>query len=119
MCASESPEPSGKWHTGDGQLGKGSPLLELVCVDLLAPLELRKPPAGLGFVGIYLPAAGAFTILAPVENCLLYTSAMKNLRENGYVNMDPDGFITLCPKGQEIAERMYERHVFLLSLIHI
>ena len=39
--------------------------------------------------------------------------AMKNLRENGYVNMDPDGFITLCPKGQEIAERMYERHVFL------
>ena len=27
--------------------------------------------------------------------------------------MDSDGFITLCPKGQEIAERMYERHVFL------
>ena len=22
-------------------------------------------------------------------------------------------YITLCPKGQEIAERMYERHVFL------
>ena len=39
--------------------------------------------------------------------------AMKNLRENGYVEMDADGFITLCPKGQEIAERMYERHVFL------
>ena len=38
---------------------------------------------------------------------------MKNLRENGYVEMDSDGFITLCPKGQEIAERMYERHVFL------
>ena len=37
--------------------------------------------------------------------------AMKNLRENGYVEMDSDGFITLCPKGQEIAERMYERHV--------
>ena len=35
--------------------------------------------------------------------------AMKNLRENGYVEMDSDGFITLCPKGQEIAER----HVFL------
>ena len=39
--------------------------------------------------------------------------AMKNLRENGYVNMDPHGFITLCPKGQEIAERMYERHTLL------
>ena len=39
--------------------------------------------------------------------------AMKNLRENGYEEMDADGFITLCPKGQEIAERMYERHVFL------
>ena len=38
---------------------------------------------------------------------------MKQFRENGYVEMDSDGFITLCPKGQEIAERMYERHVFL------
>ena len=33
------------------------------------------------------------------------------LRENGYITMDPkDGFIELTEKGQEVAERMYERH---------
>ena len=39
--------------------------------------------------------------------------AMKNLRNNGYIKMDEDGFITLTPSGQEIAEKMYERHTFL------
>lgn len=39
--------------------------------------------------------------------------AMKNLRENGYLEMDSDGFITLLPPGREIAEKMYERHMFL------
>ena len=39
--------------------------------------------------------------------------AMKNLRENGYVEMDDEGFITLTPKGREIAESMYERHTLL------
>ena len=38
--------------------------------------------------------------------------AMKNLRANGYINVD-DGFITLTDKGREIAETMYERHTFL------
>ena len=39
--------------------------------------------------------------------------AMRNLRENGYVSMDAGGFITLLPAGQEIAERIYERHRLL------
>lgn len=39
--------------------------------------------------------------------------AMKNLKQEGYVNVDEDGFITLCPKGLEIAERIYERHQLL------
>lgn len=39
--------------------------------------------------------------------------AMKNLRENGYIEMDSKGYITLADKGLEIAERMYERHTFL------
>ncbi len=39
--------------------------------------------------------------------------AMKNLRENGFIDMDESGHITLLEKGQEIAERMYERHTFL------
>lgn len=39
--------------------------------------------------------------------------AMKNLRENGFIDMDENGHITLLEKGQEIAERIYERHTFL------
>ena len=39
--------------------------------------------------------------------------AMKNLRENGYILMDKDGYITLTPAGQEIADMIYERHKFL------
>ncbi|MDR1299419.1 MAG: metal-dependent transcriptional regulator [Oscillospiraceae bacterium] len=39
--------------------------------------------------------------------------AMKNLRENGYIRMDTDMYITLTAKGQAIAEKMYERHVFI------
>ena len=36
--------------------------------------------------------------------------AMKNLRLNGYIDVDKDGFITLLDKGREIAEKIYERH---------
>ena len=36
--------------------------------------------------------------------------AMKNLRENGYISMDPDGFIKLEAPGMEIAQRIYGRH---------
>lgn len=43
--------------------------------------------------------------------------AMKKLRENGYINMDNDGHITLTASGLEIAERMYERHTLLSSFL--
>ena len=36
--------------------------------------------------------------------------AMKNLRENGYISMDNDGFIKLEAPGMEIANRIYGRH---------
>ena len=37
--------------------------------------------------------------------------AMGLLRENGYITMAPrEGWIELTEKGQEVAERMYERH---------
>lgn len=39
--------------------------------------------------------------------------AMKNLRENGYIDMNSEGYITLTQKGREIAEMMYERHTLL------
>ena len=43
--------------------------------------------------------------------------AMKKLRENGYINMHNDGYITLSETGLEIAERMYERHTLLSSFL--
>ncbi len=39
--------------------------------------------------------------------------AMKNLRENGYIQVDAGGFISLLPAGQDIAERILERHHLL------
>ncbi len=39
--------------------------------------------------------------------------AMKKLRESGYIQVDPDGSITLLPGGEEIARRIYERHQLL------
>ena len=41
--------------------------------------------------------------------------AMKNLRENGYISMDKDGYITLEASGLEIAERIFERHTMLTN----
>ena len=38
---------------------------------------------------------------------------MKNLRNNGYIQMDKDGYITLLDKGYSIAEKIYERHLLL------
>ena len=39
--------------------------------------------------------------------------AMKNLRENGYIEVDSSGYISLLEKGRIIAEKMYERHTLL------
>lgn len=39
--------------------------------------------------------------------------AMSLLRENGYVTMDPEGFIELTEAGRAIAEPIYERHRLL------
>lgn len=39
--------------------------------------------------------------------------AMKNLRENGYIEMDSDGLISLLPSGKAIAEKIYERHTMI------
>ena len=39
--------------------------------------------------------------------------AMKKLRENGYILMDTEGYITLTESGKEIADKVYERHMFI------
>ena len=39
--------------------------------------------------------------------------AMSQLRENGYITMDKEGFIELTEAGMAIAESIYERHKLL------
>ena len=43
--------------------------------------------------------------------------AMKNLRENGYIEMDKLGHITLLDAGRAIAESVYERHTALSDFL--
>lgn len=43
--------------------------------------------------------------------------AMKNLRENGYIVMDSNGYITLTDSGLAIATRIYTRHRVLTKLL--
>lgn len=39
--------------------------------------------------------------------------AMKHLRENGFIETDDDGYITLTGSGRRIAESMFERHMLI------
>jgi len=41
--------------------------------------------------------------------------AMKNLRTEGCIVVDKNGFIKLTDSGREIAERVYERHTVFLN----
>ena len=41
--------------------------------------------------------------------------AMKKLRENGYIQVDKDGFITLTESGYKIASNIYNRHKVLTN----
>ena len=59
-------------------------------IDIVHQLELTKPSASV---------------------------AMKRFRENGYIEMDADGFITLLPPGEEIAQRIYDRHKLLTKFL--
>ena len=43
--------------------------------------------------------------------------AMKQLRENGYIEMDKDNFITLTPAGMAIARSIYDRHKALTEIL--
>ena len=57
-----------------------------------------------------------------IVNELEYTKpsvsvAMKNLRENGYIEMDKLGHITLLDAGRAIAESVYERHTALSTFL--
>lgn len=43
--------------------------------------------------------------------------AMKALRENGYVSVDDDGNLSLTDTGRAIAEKIYERHQLIATLL--
>ena len=43
--------------------------------------------------------------------------AMKHLREQGLIQVDAGGYITLLPEGRRIAERVYERHELLTQCL--
>lgn len=43
--------------------------------------------------------------------------AMKNLRENGYIETDQAGNINLLPSGLKIAENMLDRHTTLSNML--
>jgi Mn-dependent DtxR family transcriptional regulator len=41
------------------------------------------------------------------------SNAMKNLREKNFIEVDSNGYIFLTEAGREIAETMYERHIWI------
>lgn len=41
---------------------------------------------------------------------------LKNLKNNGYINVDEKGYLTLTEKGEEIAVKIYERHETLANV---
>ena len=43
--------------------------------------------------------------------------AMKKLRENGYIEVSQEGFLTLLPPGLEIAQRIYRRHTMFTRFL--
>ena len=45
------------------------------------------------------------------------STAMKKLRENGYIHVDEIGLITLTDEGRAIAESVYERHTLLSQVL--
>ena len=43
--------------------------------------------------------------------------AMKQLRENGYITMDQDNYISLTEDGLSIAQKMFKRHKAITSFL--
>ena len=42
---------------------------------------------------------------------------VRNLRDNGFIQIDKSGYITLTETGREIAESIYERHQILTRML--
>ena len=44
---------------------------------------------------------------------------MKRFKEDGYIQVDKEGYIILTEKGIAIAERIYERHVVIAKVLMV
>ncbi|MCR5828890.1 MAG: metal-dependent transcriptional regulator [Lachnospiraceae bacterium] len=43
--------------------------------------------------------------------------AVNRLKDDGYINISPEGFLTLTKKGLEVANTIYERHIVLTKIL--
>ena len=43
--------------------------------------------------------------------------AVHLLKENGYIEIDADGFIVLTDSGREVAEKIFERHTVISGML--
>lgn len=43
--------------------------------------------------------------------------AMKHLREDGYLRVEPDGALVLLEPGRAVAEKIYERHCVIAEIL--
>ena len=43
--------------------------------------------------------------------------AINNLKNNQFIKVDMSGYITLLEKGEEIAKKIYERHILLTEFL--
>ena len=43
--------------------------------------------------------------------------AVSILKQEGYITVDSDGFITLTERGQTVAEKIFERHTLLSGIL--
>ena len=72
-----------------------------------------------------LAKSGEIVRSIDVANALEYSKpsvsvAMRNLRESGYVEVRDSGSIILTSEGEEIAQRIYERHKLISEwLMHL
>ncbi len=67
---------------------------------------------------LMLSHKGPYVRSIDIANELSYSKpsvsvAMKNLRANGYIEIDSEGHISLTGSGREIAETMFERHTLI------
>lgn len=67
---------------------------------------------------LMLKNKNGFVRSVDIANQLSYSKpsvsvAMKSLRENGYITVEPDGCIILTADGLSIASKIYERHQVL------